>query len=76
MRASALCFATVCFVTSPAVATPVERTPATAAELDQYAAREKVAEKLADFEGGRADRVTITTLAVILLLITLIFVLI
>lgn len=71
-----MCFATVCLVTTPAGATPVAKTPATAAELDHYAAREKAAEKLAGFEGGRADRVTIATLAVILLLLILILVLI
>ena len=48
------------------------RTPASSAELEQYAARERVAEKVATFEGGRGRGIEAGSLVVILLLVIII----
>jgi hypothetical protein len=83
MRKLSVCFATLCMLAGPVLATPQQpaaaqvenspvRTPASSAELDQYAARERVAEKLEKFEGGRGRGVQMGTVIVILLLVIII----
>ena len=81
-----VCFATLCMLAGPALATPVQstapapaqiatapvRTPASSAELEQYAARERVAEKVEKFEGGRGRGIEAGTLIVILLLVIIV----
>lgn len=82
MSKLAVSLVTLCMLAGPALATPVAspaqvekvpvRTPASAADLDQYAARERVAEKLAHFEGGRGRGIEAGTLIVILLLVIIV----
>jgi hypothetical protein len=77
-----VCFAALCMLASPALAEPVTpaaqvekgpmRKPATDGELEQYAQRERVAEKLAHFEGGRSRAIDAGTLVVILLIVIII----
>jgi hypothetical protein len=81
-----VCFATLCMLAGPAAATPSQpaaqvekgpsRTPASNAELEQYAQRERVAEKLEKFEGGRGRSIEIGTLLLILLIVLLILIII
>jgi hypothetical protein len=86
MSKLSVCFVTLCMLAGPAAATPASsappapaqvekgpaRTPASNAELEQYAARERVAEKLEKFEGGRGRGVQMGTVIVILLLVIII----
>lgn len=86
MSKLAISFVTLCMLAGPALATPVAapaqppahvekvpaRTPASAADLDRYAARERAAEKLAHFEGGRGRGIETGTLILILLLVIII----
>ena len=82
MSKLAVCFATLCMLAGPAVATPTQpaaqvekgpaRKPASDAELEQYAARERVAEKLEKFEGGRGRGIEAGTLIVILLVVIIV----
>jgi hypothetical protein len=82
MRKLSVCFTTLCLLAAPALATPVHpaaqverapvRTPASGAELEQYAARERVAEKAEKFEGGRGRGVETGTLIVILLVVIIV----
>ena len=73
----------VVMLAGPVLATPQQpaavqvekspvRQPASSAELEQYAARERVAEKLEKFEGGRGRGVQMGTVIVILLLVIII----
>lgn len=83
MRKLSVCFVTLCMLAAPVLATPqqpaaaqVEKSPvkkpASSVELEQYAARERVAEKLEKFEGGRGRGVQMGTVIVILLLVIII----
>jgi hypothetical protein len=54
-----------------AVGAPVKK-PASAEELDQYAARERTAEKLAKFEGGRGGNDTLITVILVLVIVILV----
>ena len=84
MRKLALCFVTLCTLAGPVLATPQpqaaqvekgtapERKPASSTELEQYAMRERVAEKLEKFEGGRGRGIEAGTLILILLLVIII----
>jgi hypothetical protein len=79
-----LCFAMLCVLAAPAAATPAEpervtqtdqasaRAPASAGELDQYAQRERGAEQLQKFEGGRGRYIEATTLVIVLLVVILV----
>ena len=80
-----VCFATLCMLAGPVAATPAQpaapsahaekgpaRKPASDAELERYAARERVAEKLEKFEGGRGRGVEAGTLIVILLVVIIV----
>jgi hypothetical protein len=86
MSKLAVCFTTLCMLAGPALATPqdapaiVEKTPlrkpASPTELDQYKAREQVAQKLEKFEGGRGRGIEATTLVIILLIVILVLILV
>jgi hypothetical protein len=86
MRKLAICFATFCMLAAPVAADPKQqdhaaehviiRKPASGDELAGYAQRERVAEKLQKFEGGRGMYIEATTLVIILLIIILILILI
>ena len=77
-----VCFTTLCMLAGPALATPQEpaaivekspvRKPASPSELDQYKAREQVAQKLENFEGGRGRGIEVGTLIVILLIVIIV----
>jgi hypothetical protein len=77
-----VCFTALCMLAGPALATPAPvpaqvekapgRKPATPTELEQYAAREAVAEKLEKFEGGRGRGIEMGTLVVILLVVIIV----
>lgn len=82
-----VCFTALCMLAGPALATPQQpvaaqvekgpvKTPASSAELEQYAARERVAEKLERFEGGRGRGVQMGTVVIILLLVIIILLII
>jgi len=81
-----VCFATLCMLASPALATPTQpavqvekgpmRKPLSDGELEQYAARERVAEKLEKFEGGRGRGIEAGTLVVILLVVIIVLLII
>jgi hypothetical protein len=87
MSKLAVCFTTLCMLATPALAesqstrtpsaqveTGPAKTPASSAQLDQYAQREQLAEKLEKFEGGRGRGVETGTLIVILLLVIIILI--
>jgi hypothetical protein len=92
MRASKLIvsFATLCMVAAPMAvaqadsARPAQvesstrpvRKPASAEDLEQYAQREKAAEKLEKFEGGRGRSVELTTIILVLLIVILVLIII
>jgi hypothetical protein len=78
-----VCLVTLCMLASPVLATPTKpvpaqvdkgpaRTPASQSELEQYAQREQVSEKLAKFEGGRMRNDTLITVILILVIVILI----
>ena len=78
-----VCFITLCMLASPVLATPERpiaaqvdkgppKTPASDGELEQYAQREKQAEKLAKFEGGRMRNDTLVTVILVLVIVILI----
>lgn len=82
MRKLAVCFATLCMLATPVLATPtsppaaVEKVPvkksATSDELQQYAQRERAAEKLEKFEGGRIRNSELVTVILILVIVVLV----
>jgi hypothetical protein len=90
MRTSklALGFVTLCMLAAPAAAAPAAppraaqtdrapaRAPASAGELDQYAQRERAAEPLQKFEGGRGRYIEASTLIIILLVVILVVILV
>jgi hypothetical protein len=86
MRRVSVCFAALAMLAAPVLATPAQpaaqvekapvRTPANGAELEQYAARERVAEKLEKFEGGRGRGIEAGTLIVILLVVIIVLLII
>jgi hypothetical protein len=86
MSKLAVCFTTLCLLAGPALATPqqptaiVEKSPAprpvSPTELDQYKAREQVAQKLEKFEGGRSRGIEAGTLIIILLIVILVLILV
>ena len=91
MRTSKLIvsFATLCLLAAPLAAAPAEaerpattdpsqpgRKPASGAELDGYAQREKAAEKLEKFEGGRGHTVELTTIILVLLIVLLVLIIV
>jgi hypothetical protein len=79
-----VCFTTLCMLAAPALATPQQpaaivekspvRKPASPAELDQYKAREQVAQKIEKFEGGRGRGIEAGTLVVILLIVIIVLI--
>jgi hypothetical protein len=81
-----VCFTTLCMLAGPALATPqppaavVEkspvRKPASPTELDQYKAREQLAQKIENFEGGRGRAVELTTVLLILLIVLLVLIIV
>jgi len=76
------CLLTLCMLASPVVAAPkqapaiVEKSPvkrpASPDELQQYAQRERAAEKLAKFEGGRVRNDTLITVILVLVIVVLV----
>ena len=87
MSKLAVCFTTLCMLATPPLAesqptrapaahvdTGPAKKPASGAELDQYAQREQLAQKLEKFEGGRGRGVETGTLIVILLLVIIILI--
>jgi hypothetical protein len=81
-----VCFATLCLLGSPAVAAPATpdrmaqtepgqaHKPASTDELDRYAQRERSAEKLEKFEGGRGRYIEASTLIIVLLVVILVMI--
>jgi hypothetical protein len=79
-----VCFTTLCMLAGPALATPQEpaaiveksplKKPASPTELDQYKAREQLAQNLEKFEGGRGRGIEVTTLLLILLIVLLVLI--
>jgi hypothetical protein len=84
MSKLSVCFTTLCMLAGPALATPQEpaaivekapvRKPASPSELDQYKAREQVAQKLEKFEGGRGRGIEAGTLIIILLIVIIVLI--
>jgi hypothetical protein len=87
MSKLAVCFTTLCMLAAPAMASPEAavatqvdksdapaRKPASADELAQYAARERVADKQEKYEGGRGRYIEATTLIIILLVVILVLI--
>jgi hypothetical protein len=81
-----VCFTTLCMLAGPALATPQQpaavvekspmRKPASPAELDQYKAREELAQKIENFEGGRGRGVELTTVLIILLIVLIVLIIV
>jgi hypothetical protein len=82
-----VCFAALCMLAAPALGSPIRphsaevqpaptRKPASPEELEQYKMRERLAEKLEKFEGGRGRGMATGTLIVILLVVIIILLII
>jgi hypothetical protein len=83
MRKLIVCVVTLCMLATPVLAAPAKavaaqvdkgpaRTPASDSELEQYAQREKLAEKLEKFQGGRMHNSELVTIILILVIVILI----